>query len=156
MASPSLYDDDDIVTKPHRSSRSSSSRSSSSSSSSSGHHHHHHSSSANANYQKSFDSAVGADIAAQRLPRWAVRIVIYAVLIAACFVLLKMNMQLKRDLANYEGTNAVLAAENAKMREEKKDLLLEIESLEGDKQELSDINRVLRETIEKAQEEDAE
>ena len=121
----------------------------SSSSSSSGHHHHHHHSGANANYQRKFDESVGAEIAARRMVLWATRMAIVAVLAGGCVFLWHQNAQLKRDIANLKGTNAVLFSEAAKAQEEKKDLLLEVQTLESDKAELSDVNRTLREALEK-------
>lgn len=145
-SAPSLYDDDDdIVTKRRRSS----SRSSSSSSSS-GHHHHHHHSSANANYQKKFDESVGAEIAARRMMKWAVRIAIYGILCGAIAFLWNQNVQMRRTLANYEGTNAVLASELSKAKAERDDLLLQVQTLENDNAEQAETNRILLETLDRA------
>ena len=80
---------------------------------------------------------------------WATRMAIFAVLAGGCVFLWHQNAQLKRDIANLKGTNAVLFSEAAKAQEEKKDLLLEVQTLESDKAELSEVNRTLREALEK-------
>ena len=57
------------------------------------------------------------------------------------------NKDLSHDLVNYEGTNSVLVAQNAKLEEEKKALLLEVERLERDKAELLEVNRTLMNAV---------
>ncbi|MBP5545317.1 MAG: hypothetical protein ILM98_14675 [Kiritimatiellae bacterium] len=144
MAAPSLYDDDDIVDARRSSSHSSSG---SSSSSSSHHHHHHRHSTANARLQRSADRYVGADAMAQTLYRWALLLIVLAGAGVGGFLGWQKYKQLKFELANREGTNVVLAERIAKLEADQKNLLLEIQSLERDKEELSEMNKALRETL---------
>jgi hypothetical protein len=149
FSTPSLYDDDDIVDvrrRRHSSSREDSSSSSSSSSSQHRHHHHHHDS-ANARLQRSVGHYASSDVLVQRFYRWVFQLLIILALAALSFVLWKRNRALTVDLANREGTNVVLASRVSKLEADQKNLLLEIEALERDKAELSDINRALRETL---------
>ena len=142
MASPSLYDDDDIVDA-----RRSSSHSSSGSSSSSHHHHHHRHSTANARLQKSADRYVGADATVRTLYRWALLLILLTGIAIGGHLGWQKYKQLKFELANREGTNIALAERVAKLEADQKNLLLEIQSLERDKEELSEMNKALRETL---------
>ena len=142
MAAPSLYDDDDIVDARHGYSHSSSG-----SSSSSHHHHHPRHSTANARLQKSADRYVGADAVARTLYRWALTLILLTGAGVGGFLGWQKYKQLQFELANREGTNVVLAERIAKLEADQKNLLLEIQSLERDKEELTEMNKALRETL---------
>lgn len=58
------------------------------------------------------------------------------------------NKNLNRSLANYEGTNYVLASQVSKLEAEKKDLLIELEKLQNENNELREINDILRKAVE--------
>lgn len=143
----SLYNDDDsddiVDTRSHRHHHHSSSSSSSSS-------HRHHHSGANSRFQEITSSASNAEIALRRLPGIVIRLVIFAVLAVLCFTLWKQTRELKRNLANYEGTNAIMNQQAVKFEAEKKALLLEAENLRHDLEEQKEIVRALRIAIENA------
>ncbi len=58
------------------------------------------------------------------------------------------NKNLNRSLANYEGTNYVLASQVSKLEAEKKELLIELEKLQNENKELREINDILRKAVE--------
>ena len=84
---------------------------------------------------------------ARTLYRWALLLIVIAGAGVGGFLGWQKYKQLKFELANREGTNVVLAERVAKLEADQKNLLLEIQSLERDKEELAEMNKALRETL---------
>ena len=122
----------------------------------SGHHHHHHHrsgdrySGSNSLFQSSAATASSLELFMRRLPWMVARIVAFAVLAVLCWTFWKQNAQLKRDIRNYEGSNLVASEQIKKLEGEKETIALEVENLKREIEELKDVNRVLREAVDKA------
>lgn len=77
------------------------------------------------------------------MTRIAIWTVVFAAIGVGVFFLWRDRQQLRRQLANYEGTNAVLFSQVSNLKAEKEDLLLEIQRLEGSNKQLTEINEAL-------------
>lgn len=136
---------DDIVPELHHHHHSTSSSTSQSSSS---HHRHHSHSGAGSFYQGSVSRSSAADRLARRMTHFAIFVAVLVGVGSVAVLFWTRNKNLNRSLANYEGTNYVLASQVSKLEAEKKELLIELEKLQNENKELREINDILRKAVE--------
>jgi len=85
---------------------------------------------------------------ARKMTQFAIFVAVLVGVGSIAVIFWSRNKSLNRSLANYEGTNYVLASQVSKLEAEKKDLLLELEKLQNENKELREINDILRKAVE--------